>query len=268
MCETESGISWMWSFTCRTDWSKSALPRSGEVELLKTDGSSLPDSVPLWRFPRPKQISLNVSLGPSGQCLGFSFLAYAISSTSLFPSSSHLLFLKPYIKTFKWSVGQGRVFWSYLTVSCYRLMQPIAILLLASSEEAPGNCSSLVHKKQPSCMLVTQLQHSIQLSGHYHCLSLYSWIFGFCVLAQILHRAFTGNIAWHYKIKTISSFYIKKYKKNTIRKYKKSTIRSNRKPQTASLEIQSYSEKRSTGPLNATEIPGTAWVKPCSCGIN
>lgn len=155
-------------------------------------------------------------------------------SLSLLFTPTH--FLKPYIKTFKWSVGQGRVFWSYLMVSCYRLMQPIAILLLASSEEASGNCSSLVHKKQPSCMLVTQLQHSIQLSGHYHCLSLYSWIFGFCVLAQILHRAFTGDIAWHYKIKT----------------------RSNRKPQTASLEIQSYREKRSTGPLNATEISCTA----------
>lgn len=50
---------------------------------------SLPNSVPLWWFPRPTQISFNVSLATSGQCLGFSFLVYAVSSLS--PSSSHLL---------------------------------------------------------------------------------------------------------------------------------------------------------------------------------
>lgn len=139
-----------------------------------------------------------------------------------------------------------------LTIGSYRLIQPIAILFVASSRGTSRNCSSHAKKsKQPfmhsglclalwSSWLPAWALSDLQLDFQFLC--------AYTVLRQDL---LIGNIIWHYEIK---------YERNI-------------KPQScASLQIQICWENRNTGHLNTTEIPKSffccpAWVKPSKYGM-
>lgn len=167
MCETDSSISWMQCFTCCTDGSKSLSKSRERWGCWRQMALSLPDSVPLWGFPThfSQCFSWSIWLMPwiflPGLCHIFYFSLLPLHTYSYDISWSPIL---KYPDVLLDKSG----YWSVVTSDGQLLQVNAAQSNILPSKLNIWNLflSTFMH----ASTLVIQLQHSIQLSGCYHCM--------------------------------------------------------------------------------------------------